>query len=122
MSTIHSYRDLTVWQKAMELVAEVYTVTKRLPSSELYGLISQMRRSAVSIPSNIAEGRRRMSRADYIHFLNIAYSSGAELETQIEICKKLSLVTNEECRELDAVLLEVMKLMNRIISSLRQTS
>ena len=122
MSTIHSYRDLTVWQKAMELVVEVYTVTKRLPSSELYGLISQMRRSAVSIPSNIAEGRRRMSRADFIHFLSIAYSSGAELETQIEICKKLSLVTNEECKELDAVLLEVMKLMNRIISSLRQTS
>jgi len=122
MSTIHSYRDLTVWQKAMELVVEVYTVTKRLPSSELYGLISQMRRSAVSIPSNIAEGRRRMSRADFIHFLSIAYSSGAELKTQIEICKKLSLVTNEECKELDAVLLEVMKLMNRIISSLRQTS
>ena len=86
---INTYRDLIVWQKSMDLVVEIYKLTKNFPKSEIYGLTSQMKRCAVSIPSNIAEGRRRGSRKDYRHFLIIAYGSGAELETQIEIVKRL---------------------------------
>lgn len=119
MSVIHNHKDLIVWQKAMQVVVEVYTITKQLPPSELYGLISQMRRSAVSIPSNIAEDRRRETRGDYLYFLRVAYSSGAELETQIEICKRLSFVSDSECKRLNGVLLEVIKLLNRIIFLLR---
>ena len=89
--SIESYRDLIVWQKAMELVTVVYGVTEKFPKAEVYGLTSQIRRSVVSIPSNIAEGRRRGSRKDFRNFLLHAYGSGAELETQIEIAKQLNV-------------------------------
>lgn len=82
------YRDLIVWQKAMDLVVEVYKLTKELPKQEQYGLSSQLQRSAVSIPSNIAEGYRRRGK-DGEHFLVIAYSSGSELETQLELIKRI---------------------------------
>jgi four helix bundle protein len=75
----------------MELVEAVYKLTDTLPKDEKYGLISQMRRSAVSIPSNIAEGRYRGSRKDYANFLRTAFGSGAELETQLEICKRIAI-------------------------------
>jgi len=95
-TTIHSYKDLIVWQKAMDLVVAVYVLTDLFPKNELYGLISQIRRCSVSIPSNIAEGRRRGSKKDYQHFLIIAYGSGAELETQIEIAKDLRFIKEVE--------------------------
>ncbi len=85
----HSYRDLIVWQKSMDLIVAIYKLTEYLPKSEIYGLTSQMRRAAVSIPSNIAEGRRRGTRKDYRQFVVVAYASGAELETQVEIAKRL---------------------------------
>jgi len=85
---MNSYRDLIVWQKSIELVIEIYHLTDLFPKSEIYGLTSQMRRCAVSIPSNIAEGYSRKHRQEYIHFIRIALSSGAELETQIVIAKK----------------------------------
>lgn len=93
INTIHSYKDLIVWQKAMDLIVAIYKLTEEFPKSEIYGLTAQMRRSAISIPSNIAEGRRRGSRKDYRQFLIMAYGSGSELETQIEITKRLSLET-----------------------------
>lgn len=80
---INSYKDLIVWQKSMELVKSIYEMTANFPKEEIYGLISQMKRSSISIPSNIAEGKRRGTRKDYRQFLVIAYGSGAELETQI---------------------------------------
>ena len=83
------YRKLQIWQKAMDLVEEVYTLSMNLPKHELYGLVSQLRRAVVSIPSNIAEGNARKSRKEYIHFLSIARGSKAELETQLEICVRL---------------------------------
>ena len=86
----HSYKDLIVWQKAMDLVELVYKLVKYFPKEEVYGLSSQIKRSTISIPSNIAEGRRRGTRKEYRQFLIIAYSSGAELETQIEIAKRLA--------------------------------
>ena len=86
---VQSYRDLIVWQKSIFLVKEVYRITKQFVPSDLYGLASQMRRSAVSIPSNIAEGSRRRSLPDYIRFLNIANGSSAELETQLIIAQEI---------------------------------
>lgn len=117
---IHSYKDLIVWQKSMELVVEIYKLTEKYPKSELYGLTSQTRRSSVSIPSNIAEGRRRGSQKDYRQFLIIAYGSGAELETQIEIAKRLSFGKNLNFSKVDLLLLEVMKMLNKMLSSLKE--
>src|SRR3989344_4866217 len=92
-----SYRELTVWQKGIDLVLEIYRLTNLLPKSELYGLASQMRRAAVSIPSNIAEGYSRNHRPEYVQFVKVAFGSGAELETQLTITKKLELVPKQEC-------------------------
>ena len=86
---IESFKQLKVWQKSIELVKEIYQVTNQLPKPELYGLSSQMRRAAVSIASNIAEGYKRKNRGEYLQFLNIANASTAELETQIIIVKEI---------------------------------
>ncbi len=116
---IQTYKDLIVWQRAMGLVKAIYELTEKFPKSEIYGLTSQMRRCAVSIPSNIAEGRRRGSKKDYHQFLVIAYGSGAELETQIEIAKKLPFSKNLDYAKADQLLLETMKMLNKMLSTLR---
>ena len=115
---IHSYKDLIVWQRAMELVISVYKLTENFPKDEVYGLTSQMKRCSVSIPSNIAEGRRRGSKKDYRQFLIIAYSSGAGLETQIEIAKKLPFGLNLDFIHADRLLDETMKMLNKMINNL----
>lgn len=112
----NSYKNLIVWQKAIELVVEIYSLTDKFPRSEIYSLTSQMRRSAISIPSNIAEGRRRGYQKEFIHFLTIAYGSGAELETQIEISKKLPLTKNLDYSKIDQLLEEIMKMLNKMIN------
>ncbi len=86
--SIQSFRDLRIWQKAMDVVDLIYKVTEKFPSHENFNLISQLRRAAVSIPSNIAEGFRRKHRKEYRNFLSIALGSSGEVETQIEICKR----------------------------------
>ena len=86
---MNSYKDLTVWQKAMDLVLMVYRITKLFPKEELFVLVSQMRRAAISIPSNIAEGYTRRTRKEYIQFVQTAFGSAAELETQLEISWRL---------------------------------
>ena len=86
---IHSHKDLIVWQKAIELSKKTYLLTEKFPKEEIYGITSQMRRAVVSIPSNIAEGRSRGTRKDFIQFLRISLGSASELETQIEIAKQL---------------------------------
>lgn len=111
---LNSYKELIVWQKAVNLVIAVYELTEFFPRSEIYGLVSQMRRSAVSIPSNIAEGRRRGSKKDYRQFLIIAYGSGAELETQVEISKRLPFGKNLKFFKVDALLDEVMRMLNKM--------
>lgn len=116
---IQTYKDLIVWQRAMDLVKAVYDLTEKFPKSELYSLTSQMRRCAISIPSNIAEGRRRGSKKDYRQFLVIAYGSGAELETQIEIAKRLSFSKKLDYAKVDQPLLETMKMLNKMLSTLR---
>lgn len=108
---IQSYKDLKVWQKSIDLAVKIYEVTKRFPKEELYGLVSQMRRAAFSIPSNIAEGYCRKHLRDYIRFLGIAYGSAAELETQLIISKKIKLVKKESFSELTGLTQEIMKML-----------
>lgn len=115
---VNSYKDLIVWQKSVQLVVEIYKTTDDFPREEIYGLTSQIRRSAVSIPSNIAEGRYRGTRKDFIQFLRIAFASGAELETQVIISKQLSRTKNFDYSKIDSLLLEVMKMLNVMIKKL----
>jgi four helix bundle protein len=89
---VESYRDLIAWQKAMQLVAEVYRATLKLPDSERFGLVSQLRRAAVSVPSSLAEGHSRGSTKEFVRYIGIAMGSLAEIETQLLICLKLDLL------------------------------
>jgi len=115
---ITSYKDLIVWQKSMGLVLAIYELTKHFPKSEMYGLTSQMRRAAISIPSNIAEGKARGTRKDYRRFLLNSFGSGAELETQIKIAKQLPFGKNLDYSQVDKLLDEVMKMLNVLIKKL----
>lgn len=110
-----TYRDLTVWQKSIDLVVLVYRFTGKFPSQEQYGLTSQMRRSAVSIPSNIAEGSRRRGK-DVRQFLIIAFASGSELETQFEVSKRLEFGDKVLRAEAEKLLDEVMRMLNKMIN------
>ncbi|MBI4256486.1 four helix bundle protein [Candidatus Uhrbacteria bacterium] len=113
-----SYRQLEVWQRSMDLVDGIYKLTKVLPGEERYGLVSQMRRCAVSIPSNIAEGKARGTTKEYRHFVQNAYGSGAELETQLEICVRQNFVSSEQAKEVFALLDQVVRMLNRLIQKL----
>src|SRR3989338_754190 len=99
------YRELTVWQKAMEFVVVIYKFTQSFPAQEQYGLTSQMRRAAVSIPSNIAEGSRRRGK-DTRHFFIIAFASGSELETQLEISRRLTYGDSSLLKDAESLLSE----------------
>ena len=111
---VNSYRELVVWQKAMDLVVEVYRLVKLLPREERYALSDQMRRSAVSIPSNIAEGHTRNSTKEYIQFLSIAKGSNAELQTQLSICSRLGYLSNEQISKVIVLSEEVGKMISSI--------
>lgn len=113
-----SYKDLTVWQKSVDLSVIIYRITESFPKSELYGLTSQIRRCGVSIPSNIAEGQRRSHRAEYVQFLRIAFGSGAELETQILIALKIGYLDGKQFNQINELLQEVMRMLNKLISVL----
>ena len=115
---IHSHKDLTVWQKGIDLVIAIYELTDKFPKSELYGLTSQMRRAAISIPSNIAEGRRRGHKKEFLHFLLNAFSSGAELETQLEIAKRLPELKVLDYNNAETILNEIMRMLNVITNKL----
>jgi four helix bundle protein len=118
-NTIKSYKDLIVWQKAIDLVVAIYELTEKFPKTEIYGLTSQMRRAAISIPSNIAEGKLRGTRKDYRHFILIAFGSGGELETQIEITKRLPFGKNFNYQKADQSLKEIMKMLNSLTNNLK---
>ena len=117
-----SYRELIVWQKAMELVEEVYRLVKRLPREETYALSDQMRRAAVSIPSNIAEGHGRNSEREFLRFLSIAQGSRAELDTQIEICIRLKYIDMEQVVTAQNLSNEVGKMLRKMMQNLRTTN
>lgn len=105
------YQDLSVWKKSMSVSVSVYELTKQLPKEETYGLITQMRRAAVSIASNIAEGHGRRSKGDFDRFLSIANGSKAELETQLLLCELLKYLKNEEIKNLMDDLKEIGKMI-----------
>ena len=113
---IKTYRDLIAWQKSMDLVRLVYQATARMPESERFGLTNQMRRAAVSIPSNIAEGYARQTTADYIKFLRMARGSMAELATQIQLASDLKMITPNP--RLAALLEEQDRILQGLIRSL----
>lgn len=109
------YKDLTAWQKSMELVKEVYCLVKKLPKEETYSLSDQMRRAAVSIPSNIAEGNGRKSLTDYARFLDIARGSEYELETQLQICVMLGYLTEKDTEKAFDLTAQVGKMLHTMI-------
>ena len=115
MVKIQSFRDLTVWEKSIELTICIYALCKKVPKEEQYGLVSQMQRAAVSIPSNIAEGCQRNNRAEFRHFCAIAYGSSAELETQLLITQRLYDVHDEKIKNL---LDQVLRMLRKLISQL----
>jgi len=117
---MNSYKDLIVWQKSIQLVKDVYKSTEKFPSNEVYGLTSQIRRSVVSIPSNIAEGFSRRNTGEYKQFLYIAYGSAAELETQLLIANELNFLTEAAYRRLQSLLTEVLKMLNTMLTNLRR--
>lgn len=112
---IESFRDLKIWQFGMSIVERVYNVTANFPQSEVYALTSQMRRAAVSIPSNISEGFRRQHSKEYKQFLNIALGSCGELETQVEIAKRLGYLLPDACSELTRNLEELCKMIHGLL-------
>jgi four helix bundle protein len=112
------HKSLDVWKMSMDLVTRVYEVTKHFPKDELYGLTSQIRRAAVSIPSNIAEGRARTGTRDYMRFVSIARGSAAELETQLLISKNLSYLTEDALTPLYADVNRVGRMLSGLISKL----
>jgi four helix bundle protein len=109
------YKDWIVWQKSMLLVEDIYMATKNFPTHELHGLTSQIRRCAVSIPSNIAEGYARVSKKDQNHFYRISFASSRELETQIEISKRLKYISEDACLKINSLLVEVIKMLSKMV-------
>ena len=116
------YRQLKVWQKAMDLTVEIYSLIKYLPREETYALSDQLRRSAVSIPSNIAEGQGRNSDKEFVNFLSIARGSLWELETQIEICELLSYIDSSQKENVLTQTEEVGKMLNALAHSIELKS
>lgn len=116
---LNSYKDLIVWQKSFRLVTEIYKLTNFFPGPELYGLTSQMRRAAVSIPSNISEGFSRKSRKEFIQFIKIAFSSSSELETQLLIAKELQFLPEKDFKQALLSLEEIRKMLNALSGKLK---
>ena len=112
---MRGYKDLIAWQKAMTLVADIYEATRPFPREELFGLTSQLRRAAVSVPSNIAEGYARNSRNEFRHFLGQARGSLAEIETQVEIARRLNLFTDPVAN----LLLTKIDELSRVLAGLK---
>jgi four helix bundle protein len=114
---VRTFRDLVVWQKAMDLVTEIYRVTQQFPKEEIFSLTSQLRRAAVSVPSNIAEGQGRITEKEFRQYLGNARGSLAEVETQINIAKNLSYLDDSNFQNLSAMVAEVGRILNGLISS-----
>lgn len=117
VSKISSFRELVVWQKGIKLVKETYRISQKLPKSEGFGLVSQIQRAAVSIPSNIAEGYKRNNRKEYVQFLAIANASTAELETQLVVINEIYPAINTESA--DSLLKEVQKMLTVMVNKMK---
>ena len=119
MGEVKSYKDLDVWKQSIGLVKEVYFLTKSFPKDELYGIVSQVRRSAVSIPSNIAEGKMRQHKNEYIQFLYISLASCAELETQLIISKELGHLDSKNSEKVFDKIDHISRMLRNLIKGLR---
>ena len=119
MAKIKNYRDLVVWQKAMDLTTMLYQIVRKLPKEETYALSDQMRRAAISIPSNIAEGFGRNSTKEYTHFLYITKGSVCELETQLMLCVRIEYLTEIEIQPIMILLEEIGKMIATITKNLK---
>ncbi len=119
---ITCYKDLLVWQEAMSLVEDCYRLTANVPRNEEFGLKSQMRRAAVSVPSNIAEGHERQHTKEFIQMLSIALGSLAEFETQVEVSRRMKLISEENCESLFLSCHKLGKMLNGLKNSLAQRS
>ncbi len=118
-TSIQSYRDLKVWQRAMDMTVRTYEITRRFPAEEQYGLVSQMRRAAASVPANIAEGQARRSPKEFLQMLGIARGSLAELETFVSLSERLGLIGSEiggsvleECAEINRMINGLMRALS----------
>ncbi|MBL8865053.1 MAG: four helix bundle protein [Planctomycetia bacterium] len=115
---VQNYKDLVAWQKAMELVVEIYQTTAASPNGERYGLTNQVRRAAVSIPSNIAEGQGRGPSQDFVRFLCVARGSLQEVDTQIILATRLGYLPQDDCDRLSERIIEPAKIINGLIRSI----
>jgi four helix bundle protein len=115
---MHNYKELKVWNKAVDLSTAIYSMCAEFPAEEKYGLKSQMQRSSVSIASNIAEGAGRNSEKEFRHFISIAYGSCYELETQVIISKNIGLIGTENCETIQNQIIEITKMLYVLSKSL----
>lgn len=116
---MNNFRELKIWQKGIDIAVAIYKLTEQFPSNEKYALTSQMKRSGVSISSNIAEGAGRNSSKDFAHFLDISVGSSNELETQLIIAERLSFISEKESQILIGEINEVQKMTRKLISTVR---
>ena len=121
-NAVRSYKDLVAWQKSMDLVTAVYRASQGFPKEEIFGLVSQTRRAAVSVPSNIAEGHARTSRKEFQYFLSNARGSLAELETQLTIAHQLAYIDETVINQLLDRLGEVGRILNGLLTALKRSS
>ena len=119
---MQAFQDLTVWQRAVEMTVKTYSLTKSFPSSEMYGLTSQMRRAAVSVASNIAEGRGRLTDGEFRQFLGHAQGANCELQTQVEVARRLMFVTENQLKDVEMLSVEVGKMLSALIGTLTARS
>ena len=118
MAKIQNYRGLDVWQCSMDLLDEIYALTKKLPPDERFILVSQMRRAGLSVPSNIAEGYARKHRGEYVHHVSIAFGSLWELETQLIFCGRKKDITKSDAKKAWDLLQRTGMMLNKLLSSL----
>ncbi|MBI3263378.1 MAG: four helix bundle protein [Acidobacteria bacterium] len=121
MGQLKSYRDLETWQEGITLVERCYDASSRFPREEMFGLTQQLRRAAVSIPCNIAEGHRRLTRQAYLNHLSIALGSQAEVETCLVLANRLGFLTGDDLRRLEASAASVRRLLFGLVRSLKRT-
>ena len=116
---MNNFKELNVWQKAFELVKEVYQISKNFPNKEQFGLISQIRRAAVSIPPNIADGAGKMRKKEFAHFLSISLGSSYELETQLIISLELKFTNTDTFKNTEQLITEVQRMIRGLQKSLK---
>ncbi len=119
MATVKCFKELTVWQRSIELTTEIYRLTQAFPREEIFGLTSQLRRAAVSVASNIAEGHSRATKGEYVQFLGIARGSTAEVETQLTICRNLKIGNEAAFARCESLSTEVGKMLSALVPVLR---